>query len=186
MNLLQPIDEMPLIELTPQFVAGLRDRIAEKHGRRQANYIMAVVSVACEHGKEHGFLRENPVKGVKRIRRARGAPIANRPWTMDECKIVLAEFPYQLKLPVALAMFSGLRKGDVLALTKGAIRDSKIWRRTNKTGQELSIPIHPDLGRLLAEAPSHNAIAVAATTNGTPWTESGFNSSFITVIAALK
>lgn len=40
MNLLNPINEMPLVELTPQSVAGRRDRIAEKYGRRQANYVM--------------------------------------------------------------------------------------------------------------------------------------------------
>ena len=28
---------------------------------------MAVISVACELGKEHGIVRENPVKGVKRV-----------------------------------------------------------------------------------------------------------------------
>src|SRR5206468_2757500 len=50
MNLLKRLDEMPLVELTSQFIAGLRDRIAEQHGRRQANYVMAVISVACEHG----------------------------------------------------------------------------------------------------------------------------------------
>src|ERR1019366_10226504 len=71
-------------------------------------------------------------------------------------------------------------------LTKGAIKDGRIWRRTNKTGQEVSIPVHPDLARLLATAPHHDAITVAATTNGTPWTESGFNSSFIKAMAALK
>jgi integrase len=186
MNLLKPLDEMPLVELTPQFIAGLRDRIAERHGRRQANYVMAVISVACEHGKEHGIIRENPVKGVKRVRRSRNAAAANRPWTMDECRTVLAELPSQLKLPAAPAMFTGLRKGDVLALTKHAIRNNRIWRRTNKTGQELSIPIHPDLADLIAQSPPHDAITIAATTNGTPWTESGFNSSFIKAMTTLK
>jgi integrase len=134
MNLVQPINDMPLVELTPQFVAGLRDRIASKHGRRQANYVMAVISVACEFGKEHGIVRENPVKGVRRVRRSRDTPNANRPWTEDERRTVLAEVPYQLREAVALAMFTGLRKGDVLALTKNAIRASKIWRRTGKDG----------------------------------------------------
>ena len=50
---------MPLVEITPQFIAGLRDRIAEKHGRRQANYVMAVTSVAFEHGKEHGIVERS-------------------------------------------------------------------------------------------------------------------------------
>jgi hypothetical protein len=36
MNLLHPIHDMPLFELTPQFIAGLRDRMTEKHGRRLA------------------------------------------------------------------------------------------------------------------------------------------------------
>ena len=186
MNLIQPINDMPLVELSPQFIAGLRDRIAAKHGRRQANYVMAVISVACEFGKEHGIIRENPVKGVRRVRRPREAPKANRPWTEDERRTVLAEVPHQLRAAVALAMFTGLRKGDVLALTKNAIRAGHISRRTGKTGQEISIPAHPDLMRLLQEAPAHSAVTIAATTRGTPWTVSGFNSTFIKAIAKLE
>ena len=186
MNLLRALNDMPLVELTPQFIAGLRDRIAEQRGRRQANYVMAVVSVACEHGKEHGIIRENPVKGIKRVRRARGMPIANRSWTEHECRTVLAEVPYQLRVPIALGMFTGLRKGDVLALTKNSIRDSRIWRRTGKTGQHVSIPIHPDMAQILADAPRHDAITIAATTNGTPWTVTGFNSTFIKAIGKLR
>jgi integrase len=186
MNLLKPLDTMPLVELSSQFVARLRDRVAAKHGRRQANYVMAVISVAFEHGKEHGIVSENPVKGVKRVKRARDAKSANRPWTLDECRTVINSIPEQLRMPVALGMFTGLRKGDVLALTKAAIRNGRIWRRTNKTGQEVSIPVHPDLAHLLAAAPRHDAITIAATTKGTPWTESGFNSSFIKAMTALK
>src|SRR5260370_7732706 len=65
MNLLKPLDAMPLVELSSQFVAGLRDRVAAKHGRRQANYVMAVISVAFEPGKEHGNVSEKPGKRVK-------------------------------------------------------------------------------------------------------------------------
>jgi len=185
-NLLQPLNDMPLVELTPQFIAGLRDRMAEKHGRRLANYVMAVGSVACEHGKEQGIVKDNPVRGVKRLKRARGAPQANRPWTEAERRVVLVEAPVQVKVPVALAMSTGLRKGDVLALTKNAIRDGQIWRRTSKTGHEVSIPIHPDLADLLAAAPKHDAVTIAATTSGTPWTSSGFNSTFIKAVARLR
>ena len=185
MGLVQALNDMPLVDLTPQFIAGLRDRIAVKHGRRQANYVMAVISVACEFGKEHGILTANPVKGVRRVRRGRETPKANRPWTENERRVVLTEVPYQLRVPVALAMFTGLRKGDVLTLTKNAIRNGHIWRKTGKTGQEISIPIHRDLARLLREAPPHDAVTLAATTKGTPWTESGFNSTFIKAVAKL-
>lgn len=126
MNLLTPLDEMPLdamplIELTPQFVASLRDRIAAKHGRRQANYVIAVVSLA------YVSTARSTASFVKRVRRSRSAPKANRPWTMKERRNVLAHLRERLKLPVALAMFTGLRKGDVLALTKSAIRRNDEW-----------------------------------------------------------
>ena len=66
------------------------------------------------------------------------------------------------------------------------IKDGRIWRRTGKTGQEVSLPIHPDLVDLLVAAPTHNAVTVAATSAGTPWTVSGFNSSFIKAVARLE
>jgi integrase len=186
MNLLQPLRDMPLTELTPQFIAALRDRIAAQHGRRQANYVMAVISVASEHGREHGAINENPVKGIKRMRRARDTPTANRPWLGEECREILAGVPAHLRVPIALGMFTGLRKGDVLALLKSSFRDGRLWRRTSKTGQLVSIPIHPDLAQILAEAGHHDAITIAVTSRGTPWTVSGFNSSFIKAVAALR
>src|SRR6185295_8609541 len=36
------------------------------------------------------------------------------------------------------------------------------------------------------DAPPHDAVTIAATTNGTPWTVSGFNSTFIKSIAKLE
>ncbi len=62
MNILQPLHEMPLLELTAPFIAGLRDKLASQRGRRTANFVMSVVSVACEYGKEQGLIAQNPVK----------------------------------------------------------------------------------------------------------------------------
>ena len=186
MNLIQALRDMPLVEMTPQFIASLRDRIAEKHGRSQANYVMAVLSVACENGREHGILTANPVRGVKRLRRARDETQKNRPWFRQERQTVLEKAPSQLRIPIALAMFTGLRKRDALSITKSAVKDGKLWRKTSKTGREISVPLHPDLARMLDQAPHHDAITLAATSNGTPWTESGFNSSFIKFIARLE
>lgn len=186
MDLLKPIDAMPIAELTPPFIAGLRDRIAAKHGRRQANYVLAVISVACENGKEHALISDNPVKGVKRLRRSRQLEAANRPWTAIERKIVLEKSPPQLRIPIALAMFTGLRKGDVLTLPRSAIRNGRLWRKTGKTKQEISIPLHPGLAAILSAGPSHDAVTVAATTYGTPWSISGFNSTFIKFIGRLE
>ena len=58
MEIVQPIHEMSLVELTSPFIAGLRDKLAAQRGRRTANFVMAVVSVACEHGKEQGLIAQ--------------------------------------------------------------------------------------------------------------------------------
>ncbi len=168
---------MPLGKLTPQFVAGLRDKLAAQRGRRTANFVMSLLSVVAEHGREFGVLDVNPVKGMKRVRRPSGTPEQNRPWTREECRAVITQLPAHLAVPVALAMFTGLRQGDVLGLTKAAIKDGLISRRTGKTGQIVSIPVHPDLADLLANAPQHDAVTIAANLAGKPWTSDGFRAS---------
>ena len=178
MDILQPLDAMPLVELTSPFIAKLRDKIAAERGRRTANYIMAVISIAAVHGVEMGFIASNPVKGVRRVRPDRDAPTANRPWTQEERVAVLDGLPAHLRPPVALAMFTGLRKGDVLALKRDAICEGMIWRKTGKTGQEVSLPVHPDLAALLAAAPKHDSITICANLYGRPWTISGFDTVF--------
>ena len=50
----------------------------------------------------------------------------------------------------------------------------------------MSIPVHPDLGPLLQQAPVHDAETLTATTRGTAWTVSGFNSTFIKAIGKLE
>jgi integrase len=80
-------------------------------------------------------------------------------------------------VPVALVMFTGLRQGDVLALAKAATKDGLISRRTGKTGQIVSIPVHPDLAAILAKAPKHDAVTISTNLAGKPWTSDGFRAS---------
>jgi integrase len=119
---------------------------------------MAVISVAYGHGQEQGLIAQNPVQGVKRVRRQRSQPKANRPWTRGECRAALDNLPVQLILPIALAMFTGLRQGDILTLRKNAVREGHIWRVTDKTGQEVSLPVHPRLAAIIGSATPHDAI----------------------------
>ena len=50
-------------------------------------------------------------------------------------------------------MFTGLRQGDVLTLKKNAVREGHIWRVTDNTGLEVSLPVHPDRAKIIAAAP---------------------------------
>src|SRR5262249_48384914 len=46
---------------------------------------------------------------------------------------------------------------------------ASIGQNSRRSGYQLSLPIHPDLARLLTAAPSHSAMTIAATTAGTPF-----------------
>jgi integrase len=176
LRFLQPIHDMPLKSIEAPFLAELRDMLARERGQRQANYVLSVLHNVFEFSIEKGWTKSNPVPHVKRAKRPKGKRKANRPWTLEERRAVLEEAPWQIKVPLALALFTGLRTRDCLTLPKAAIRDGIIHLDTSKTGEEVQIPVHPGLQIVLDAAPVHDAPTVAATTNGTPWTESGFNS----------
>ena len=168
--------DLPLTEIDSPFLAQVRDKIALKRGRRTANYMLSVVSVLFSFAIEQGHVKEktNPAEAVKRLPRSRRLPKANRPWERGECQAVLEQAPWQLKVPLALAMFTGVRKADALRMTKAAVKGGRI--NTSKTDEEVFVHIHPDLQLILDQAPRHDAVTIAATSRGRPWTESGFNS----------
>ena len=180
----KPLHAMALVDIDGPFLAQVRDKICAKRGRRTANYALAMLSILFEFARERGWASENPVKGVKRVKRDRSRPRANRPWSLEERRTVLEAAPWQLKVPIALAMFTGLRKADVIGLTRSVLKGGSI--ETSKNGEEVFLPVHPDLALMLSMAPRHSAVTLAATSDGTPWTPSGFNSSFYKLIRKLE
>ena len=107
---LRPIADTPLNRFDPPLVVGIRDEAA-KRGRRSANLVKAVLSLTFAWGVERGLLASNPAKGVKNIRRARGTPDANRPWTDAERHAALDHAPAHMRPALALMMFTGLGPG---------------------------------------------------------------------------
>jgi integrase len=177
-DVLRPLRDMPLINFKPGWVAALRDEIGQKRGRWMANNVRAVLSILAEFGREKELLAENPVSGIRRLRRDRAKPKQNRPWSGAECRIVLDAAPAYLRVPIALAMFAGFRKSDVLRVTKAAVCNGMISVLTAKREVAVTMPIHPILAEILASAPQHGAVTLAANSHGQPWTESGYNSTF--------
>lgn len=170
----KPLHDVPIQSIDSAGLSVIRDKVAMKRGRRTANYMLSVLSVLFGFAIERKYVTQNPAFVVKRAKRDKTKPKANRPWSLEERKAVLAEAPSHLKVPLALAMFTGVRKRDALTLRKDAIRGGAI--ATSKTGEEIFIRIHPELAEILAGAPPHAAPTTAATSRGTPWTETGFNS----------
>lgn len=170
----KPLHEVPIQDIDSAGLSVIRDKVAMKRGRRTANYMLSVLSVLFGFAIERKYVRDNPAFVVKRAKRDKKKPKANRPWLLAERKAVLAAAPPHLKVPLALAMYTGVRKRDALTLRKDAVRGAMI--ETSKTGEEIAIRIHSELAEILASVPDHAAPTIAATSRGTTWTETGFNS----------
>lgn len=183
---LKPLHPVGLTALTRPKVFQIRDKIIKpKHKRWMANYCVTVLGILFSYAHNHGIMRSNPLaEKVKKIRRQRGTPRANRPWTLAERDAVLTAAPWHLKLPIALALCTGLRKTDILALTKSDIESGRILIWTSKRDTPIKLPLHPILLNALARRPDkigkRNVVAlqVCITSRGMPWTETGYNASW--------
>ena len=149
-NYLAGIDGMPVAAIDAPFVAKLRDKVFAQRKRRFANYCLAVLSVVFEFGLEQGYVRSNPVRDVKKIRRRADEPEANRPWTAAERDAVLAAAPDHLRRPIAIGRWTGFREGDVLRLTRAHYDGNAIRMVTGKRSVPVAIPVAAPLKGVLA------------------------------------
>lgn len=176
-KLLEPFYQAPIKEIDAATIAEIRDQLFVEKGRRTANYTMAVLSVVFGFAVERGIVRANPVKGIRRVRKQKGTPRANRPWMAHECRIVIERAPMQIRLPLALCMFTGMRKRDALTLSPEAIDpQGRLTFETSKTEETVSVLPHPLLRSMIDTRPHPDAKTLSVTLDGETWTSSGFDS----------
>lgn len=183
---LRPIADTPLARFDRPLVVRIRDKAAEKHGRRWANYVKSVLSVAFGFGVERGYLPTNPAKEIKAIRRRKDAPEANRPWSDEERHAVLDAAPPHMRPAIALMMFTGLAPIDALRLPRSFMRDGAIATQRSKTGEPVFWPCPAALQEVLASAPTHDATTLVANSLGRPWTDAGLRASWRTLRMKLE
>ncbi|MCW2276272.1 tyrosine-type recombinase/integrase [Rhodoblastus acidophilus] len=185
---LKPLRDMPLAKIDRPFVFKLRDqKLFPKHGTWMANYAVTVLGIVLRFARDRGWIASNPLaEPVKKIKVAEDRSAPNRPWSEEECRVVIDRAPPQLKLPLALAMCAGLRKSDFLKVTLTSLRNGSITVRTSKRGVPISVPVHPILAQALETRPKSDAVQIAVNSLGQPWTETGFNASFRTFKKALE
>ena len=167
----------PLSALSDKRTRGIfmewRDQLA-KASRRQADYAWQVLARILSWGKERGLVDVNPCASGGRLYRGTRA---DKIWTDDDEAAFLASAPAHLHLPLMLALWTGQRQGDLLALTWPQYDGKVIRLRQNKTGIRVTIPVAEPLRKLLD--PMRQKVGkVLVNTDGDPWTPDGFRSSF--------
>jgi integrase len=175
---LHVIDGTILTHFNRPLVVKIRDKAAASKGRRFGNYVKAVLSILFKWGCERGYLADNPATAISNMRRPKGLPKANRPWSDQERHVVLEAASPSLRPAIALMMFTGLGPKDALALPSNCVRDGEISTRRSKTGEPVFWPLPKPLAAVLDQAPRHFAMTLCAHSGGLTWSQGGFGESW--------
>ncbi len=182
---LKPLDDAPLIAITTEFLYGWRDKKAEEKSRSFANFGIIVFRLLFAWGKRRGKCKANPALDIELIRKPRNAPVKNRPWRPEEVARVLEAAPPWMRVPIAIAAYTGLRESDVVRVTWQCYDGQAFETRMKKTGLPVWIPAHYRLRSLLDAAPRvHDQIVVGA--RGAPISQSGLSTEFWRLLVRLR
>lgn len=163
----------PVAKLNRAWIIRTRDTLADTPGK--ANYFVTTLKLLLFWGMDRGWLAVNPAVKIKRMKTGGGY----RAWTDAEIEAFTGPAAGALALPVLLGLYTGQRRGDVLALPWEAYDGHSITLIQSKTGAAVSVPAHPVLKQALDAAADHkSAETICARPDGKAWTESHFAHSF--------
>jgi integrase len=141
-----------------------------------ANGLRMALRVLMKHAIDIGLRADDPTREVRAIRvRTAG----HHSWTDDE----IAQFERhhaigsRARLALALLLYSGQRRGDVIRMGAQHIREGSLHIKQEKTGAELIIPVHPALAAIIAAAPREH-LTFVTTRHGGPFEGSAFSRWF--------
>jgi integrase len=141
-----------------------------------ANGLLKVLRILMRFALDEGWRRDDPTLRVKAFRsRSEGV----RTWSEANIAAFEGRFPSgsRARLALALLLYTGQRKGDVVHMGRQHMKAGRIDVRQHKTGARLQLPIHPALRTELAAIPS-DRLTFLTTTDGLPFTAAGFGNWF--------
>jgi len=141
-----------------------------------ANGLRIALRVMMRHAMEIGLRADDPTREVRAIRIRTGG---HHSWTDDEIAQFERYHPVgsRARLALALLLYTGQRRGDVIRMGAQHIRNGAIHVKQENTGIELIIPVHPTLAGIIAAAPRDH-LTFVTTRLGKPFHGSAFSRWF--------
>lgn len=170
--------------ITPAMVQALKDQFQDQPAR--ANMILAIMSIVMRRARMRGLITTNPASGVGRVPTKARSEV----WSHEDEDRVLEAFRPRLRLAYMLLLYTVQRTSDVLAMTRGQVREVGgrlfIGLRQAKTGALVEVPVHERLAPLLAarvaEMTEGERLLVPSPT-GKAWSRRNFSRAWDTDLA---
>lgn len=181
--------ELQVAGLQPVHVLTLRDK--HRKTPASANALIRTLSSLLSWSVPRDYRTDNPCEHVRKL--AIGEGWAPWPWEMIE--LLERHAPAWMWEAAALALYTGQRQEDVLAMTRAKVRNGLIEVKQEKTGRELIIPAHQKLLAVLgslearrrrerqeraetSKSVPQESLQILTNTRGLPWTSDGFRASW--------
>ena len=161
-------------EITRAALMGYRDTLADKP--RQANYALTVARLLFYWAKDLGhFQGENPAAKPRRLKEGEGY----RAWSDAEIERYLDTHKGDRDrcLALALGLYAGQRRGDVIQRNRSHWNGAEIVAVANKNGEYLWLPALPLLKTLLNEI-MPTRFMMLQRPDGSAFTERSFSAWF--------
>lgn len=141
-----------------------------------ANRQLQLIKQMMQFAVERGWRPDNPARDVRKLRHKSDG---HHSWSEDEIAQYEARHPLgsRARLAVALLLYTGQRRSDVIRMGRQHVRDCRISVVQQKTGARLSIPLHPRLVEAMDASPSDH-LTFITTEFGKPFTAAGFGNWF--------
>lgn len=153
----------PVKEVKRSAIIEAHNSIAMDHPAKAAAFVACTRSL-FNHAVDLNWIEHNPVHHIKTV------PGGHWPaWTPAQAATALRELPEHLRRVVVLAMYTGQRRGDLMAMTWSAYDGRSIRVVQQKTRVALVLPVHPALKAEL-DAWDRPGLLMLLNAWGRPWT----------------
>ncbi len=142
-----------------------------------ANNLLKRIRTLMQFAIERGWRKDDPSIGVKKVRsKSKGYAT----WTEAEIELFEGKWAPGTKprLALALLLYTGQRRSDVVTMGRQHIRGDKIYVKQLKTDTELLIPLHPALRAEIDLQPAEH-LTFVMTEYGKPFSAPGFSNWFV-------
>jgi integrase len=168
----------PIARMTPKAIRVLRDRKAAFP--EAANSRVKAVRQVFAWAIDHDHVTSNPAREVRYLR---GRVEGFHTWSVDEVEKFEEHHPIgsRARLALALLMYTGVRRSDVVRLGRQHIREGwfkiAVQKNRNRKPVTIDLPVLTALQEVIDATPSGD-LTFLVTQFGRPFTANGFGNWF--------
>lgn len=164
LSVLDEIGELAVATIKRRDIQTLADAVASSRGPGAANDFIKITKVLFGFAVDREWIDFSP---MVQLRQEAGDHLPT--WSEQNLLDAMHKAPPELQRVLTLGVFTGLRRGDLCAVTWDAYDGSRIRWRMGKTGDEVFIPVHDELRAQLATWDGEDG-PILRNAHGKPWT----------------